>query len=395
MSMINCPECGAEISDSAKNCPECGYPISKSKSKKKIWIIRIAALAVIMLLVVSGTYYLENRLDRTERKQVDNVITAITDIGDVSLSSESKIIHAENLYSELSEVCKRHISNYEDLKDARENYNILRANSTIGLIAKIEEVTLDSQSVIKSAQTSYDALSDEQKELVSNYEDLASATEKLSELKIDHVQTLISDIGTVSLDSDSAIQIALRAYEDLSENEKKSVENYDDLVEAEAENCVELIDAIGTVTLEDESKIKKARNAYTSLSAKAKKLVTNYGVLSQAEETYTALEKEEEIEGSSETASDNSGDVTPSFKATMDSYEEFFDKYVAFIKKYKEADANDALAMLSDYTEMLTKYAEMTEAMDDIDTDSLSTADYAYYIEVTARISTKLLEVSN
>jgi hypothetical protein len=79
----------------------------------------------------------------------------------------------------------------------------------------------------------------------------------------------------------------------------------------------------------------------------------------------------------------------------MDSYEEFFDKYVAFIKKYKEADANDALAMLSDYTEMLTKYAEMTEAMDDIDTDSLSTADYAYYIEVTARISTKLLEVSN
>jgi hypothetical protein len=233
---------------------------------------------------------------------VDNVITAITDIGDVSLSSESKIIHAENLYSELSEVCKRHISNYEDLTDARENYNILRANSTIGLIAKIEEVTLDSQSAIKSAQTSYDALSDEQKELVSNYEDLVSATEKLSELRIDHVQTLISDIGTVSLDSNAAIQIALRAYEDLSKNEKKSIENYDDLVEAEdeyerlmAENCVELIDAIGTVTLEDESKIVEARNAYTSLSAKAKKLVTNYGVLSEAEETYTALEKEEEI----------------------------------------------------------------------------------------------------
>jgi hypothetical protein len=128
---------------------------------------------------------------------------------------------------------------------------------------------------------------------------------------------------------------------------------------------------------------------------KSKKLVTNYGVLSKAEETYTALEKEKEIEESSETASDNSGEVTPAFKATMDSYEEFFDKYVAFMKKYNKADSNDYFAMLSDYAEMLTKYAEMTEAMDDIDTDSLSTADYAYYIEVTARIYVKLLEATN
>jgi ribosomal protein L37E len=73
MSLINCPECGKEISDSAKKCPKCGYPISKNKTQK---IICIAALAVIMLLAVSGTYYLENRRDETEQEQVDNVITA-------------------------------------------------------------------------------------------------------------------------------------------------------------------------------------------------------------------------------------------------------------------------------------------------------------------------------
>jgi hypothetical protein len=64
------------------------------------------------------------------------------------------------------------------------------------------------------------------------------------------------------------------------------------------------------------------------------------------------------------------------------------------MKKYNEADADDVFAMLTDYSVMLTKYAEMTKAMNDIDTNSLSSADYAYFIEVTARISVKLLEIS-
>ena len=29
MALINCPECGKEISDKATNCPHCGYPISE------------------------------------------------------------------------------------------------------------------------------------------------------------------------------------------------------------------------------------------------------------------------------------------------------------------------------------------------------------------------------
>ena len=29
MALINCPECGKEISSQANNCPHCGYPISE------------------------------------------------------------------------------------------------------------------------------------------------------------------------------------------------------------------------------------------------------------------------------------------------------------------------------------------------------------------------------
>lgn len=29
MALINCPECGKEISDKAESCPNCGYPIAE------------------------------------------------------------------------------------------------------------------------------------------------------------------------------------------------------------------------------------------------------------------------------------------------------------------------------------------------------------------------------
>lgn len=32
MALMNCPECGREISDKANSCPACGYPINKEKS---------------------------------------------------------------------------------------------------------------------------------------------------------------------------------------------------------------------------------------------------------------------------------------------------------------------------------------------------------------------------
>ena len=34
MALINCPECGREVSDEAKQCPICGYPIGKRIRKK-------------------------------------------------------------------------------------------------------------------------------------------------------------------------------------------------------------------------------------------------------------------------------------------------------------------------------------------------------------------------
>ena len=92
---------------------------------------------------------------------------------------------------------------------------------------------------------------------------------------------------------------------------------------------------------------------------------------------------------SSKEESSESEEVSSSFKETMDEYEEFMDKYVDFMKSY---DAND-VTMLSEYTELLSQYNTYMDKVSKIDEDSLSSADLAYYLDVTNRVNKKLLEV--
>ena len=88
--------------------------------------------------------------------------------------------------------------------------------------------------------------------------------------------------------------------------------------------------------------------------------------------------------------SDASG-VDPDFKATMDSYEEFFDECAEFMEAYSENPSSPEL--MAQYADMLEQYSETMAEMSGIDTGSLSAADAAYYSEVLARIYERLAEV--
>lgn len=82
--------------------------------------------------------------------------------------------------------------------------------------------------------------------------------------------------------------------------------------------------------------------------------------------------------------------IRPEFKEAMDSYEAFFDEYSAFMKKYQSS--SNSFEMLADYMDYLTRYTETMEKLDAIGESDLSTEELAYYTEVTARISTKLMQ---
>ena len=84
--------------------------------------------------------------------------------------------------------------------------------------------------------------------------------------------------------------------------------------------------------------------------------------------------------------------IDPEFKAAMDSYEEFMDEYVAFMKKYK-ANPSD-LSLLTDYANYMSKYADFVEDFEKWENEEMNAAETAYYIDVQARVSKKLLEAA-
>ncbi len=118
------------------------------------------------------------------------------------------------------------------------------SSKVINLIEAIGNVTKDSKSAIEKARKAYDALSDSQKSLVSNYSTLKSAEEAYEKLT----------------DSDNSVK-----------------------------KVISLIDKIGTVDKKSGKAIKKARSAYDALSKKEKKKVTNYKALKSAEKAYAKL----------------------------------------------------------------------------------------------------------
>lgn len=63
MALIKCPECGKEVSDTAKACPNCGYSMKVRGikiTKKHAIIGAIAAVIIVILLLVNNSVYKES-----------------------------------------------------------------------------------------------------------------------------------------------------------------------------------------------------------------------------------------------------------------------------------------------------------------------------------------------
>ena len=90
--------------------------------------------------------------------------------------------------------------------------------------------------------------------------------------------------------------------------------------------------------------------------------------------------------------SDTAG-VDPDLKNTLDSYEKIMNECWDFMEKYENADSSDMVSMLDDYYKMLKEYTDAMDSLSKLDTSNMSTADYKYYLDVTNRVSKRLLEI--
>ena len=184
--------------------------------------------------------------DQTAADAVEALIDAI---GTVSGDSVEKIKAARDAYDTLTDAQKRLVENYRTLTDAETKYAELvktaedeaAARAAEEKIAAIGTVTLDSEEKIKAARKAYDALTDVQKALVRNYRTLTDAEGTYAalikaaedEAAADAVEALIDAIGTVSKNSGEEIKAARDAYDKLTGDQKKLVENYKTLTDAE------------------------------------------------------------------------------------------------------------------------------------------------------------------
>ncbi len=75
----------------------------------------------------------------------------------------------------------------------------------------------------------------------------------------------------------------------------------------------------------------------------------------------------------------------------MADYESFMNKYVDFMKKYK--NSSDTTSMLSEYSSLMQDYAKFADSVKDYNQSNLSASDWAYYLEVTTRVTKKLAEI--
>ena len=78
-------------------------------------------------------------------------------------------------------------------------------------------------------------------------------------------------------------------------------------------------------------------------------------------------------------------------KEALDSYETFMDEYVAFMNRFETAEGDELFGLLTDYYAMLLRYEEMGDKLEALEEEDLNQAELAYYLEVTNRVTQKLL----
>ena len=102
----------------------------------------------------------------------------------------NKIFEAREAYDALTEEQQALVTNYSTLTAAETTYKNLddkaKANAVDALIFAIGEVeyTTTCKTMIDAARTAYDALTTSQKELVTNYKTLTDAEKRYDELEL-------------------------------------------------------------------------------------------------------------------------------------------------------------------------------------------------------------------
>ena len=178
---------------------------------------------IALLLAIALMLSLAGCASKEEQEAARAVRVQIESLTDVTLEDAAAVQKAQEAYDALTETAKKHVKNESVLETAHMDL----AKIVTGMIDEIGTVTLESETAVTAAQTAYDSLPDKSRMLVTNDSVLETAIVELATLKqVELVSAMIDNIGTVTLDSENAINAALAAYNKLPDDSKALVKNY-------------------------------------------------------------------------------------------------------------------------------------------------------------------------
>ncbi|MBE5763015.1 MAG: hypothetical protein E7338_02190 [Clostridiales bacterium] len=215
--------------------------------------------------------YLLKAYDKYIAEGVVDLIKDIGNVEDVKHTDEykEKIQKARDAYDDLTDDQKAYVTNIKDLEDAEDKYAAEGVIDEINAIGEVE-LTDESKEKIQKARETYDALTDEQKDLVDDdtYKKLTDAEAEYYRLAAESVKDMIDAIGTVKYPtSKDAIKAARDAYDALTGDQKALVseETYNKLVAAEKEYDKQEDDATRTIVEDEDSGVAVETDGETGI----------------------------------------------------------------------------------------------------------------------------------
>ena len=289
----------------------------------------------------------------TDQQAALPVISKISRLpNDVTLQDKGDILAARAAYDALTDDQKHwvNVSTLKKLTDAETAIANIEAAAAVTdtINALPEDVSVDDKDQIEAARAAYDALTDDQKALVSEdtLKKLTDAEEKLAES-----QSLFEDLSAamavvfkiselptdVTYKDRDVIENTRAAYDALTDDQKalisdevlkKLTDAEDALAETEKASIVtEAINdlpAADDITLDDKADVEAARAAYDALTDDQKALVDEDTVkkLTDAE---TAIENLEAAKAATDKIDEIPDDVTLDDKETVEAAREAYD----------------------------------------------------------------------
>ena len=170
------------------------------------------------------------------------MIVELPEVGQLTLADAKDVRAAGGLFDSLTPADQRKIDStlQSKLEKCRTKISDMEAANVVSQLLQSlpSELTIKDKETVHSANDAYNALTPAQKKYLTPYEEskLASAVSEMSKVEITYVDGMLAALpgkDAVTAQSRSTIEAARKAYEELTDEQKKKITNLNNLLEAE------------------------------------------------------------------------------------------------------------------------------------------------------------------